>query len=145
MVYADPVRSDLTWFWLTCQSFDLLPSVSGGFPDPARNSFVDLRKILLIGRWEARIKWKPRTLFTVGQREKSFPDGPKLIWAPNGLRVRAKIDSQNWRPDLGQIWMRRLSKPTGIVALFRGFCNWGAPKDDLKMGCENVKLFLREP
>ena len=39
------------------------------------------------------------------------------------LRVRAKISSQNWRPDLGQIWLRRLSKTTGIVALFRGFCD----------------------
>ena len=61
------------------------------------------------------------------------------------LRVRAKINSQNWRLDLGQIWLRRVSKTTGIVAQFRGFCDWGAAKSDLKTGCENVKLFLREP
>jgi hypothetical protein len=39
------------------------------------------------------------------------------------LRVRAKISSQNWSPDLGRIWLRRLSKTGGIVALFRGFCD----------------------
>jgi polar amino acid transport system permease protein len=39
------------------------------------------------------------------------------------LRVRAKINSQSWPPDLNQIWLRRLSKTTGIVALFRGFCD----------------------
>jgi ABC-type branched-subunit amino acid transport system ATPase component len=42
---------------------------------------------------------------------------------PSGIRVRAKISSQNWRPDLGRIWLRRLSKTTGIVALFRGYCD----------------------
>ena len=36
------------------------------------------------------------------------------------LRVRARIDSQNWRPDLGQIWLRRLSKTTGTPTP-RGF------------------------
>ncbi len=39
------------------------------------------------------------------------------------LRVRAKITSQSSRSDLGQIWLFRLSKTTGIVALFRGFCD----------------------
>jgi len=40
-----------------------------------------------------------------------------------GLRACAKITSQNWRLNLGQIWLRRLSKSTGIVVLFRGFCD----------------------
>ena len=30
------------------------------------------------------------------------------------LRVREKIDSQKLRLDLGRIWLRRLSKTTGI-------------------------------
>ncbi len=61
------------------------------------------------------------------------------------FRVRAKINSQSWRTDLDQIWLRRLSEATGIATLFRGFRDCGAAEDDLKMACENVKLFLREP
>ncbi len=37
------------------------------------------------------------------------------------LRACAKITSQNWRPDLGQIWLRRLSESTGIVPPRRDF------------------------
>ena len=37
------------------------------------------------------------------------------------------------------------TKTTGIVGRFRGLCGWGSDEDILKMGCENVKLFLREP
>jgi hypothetical protein len=29
--------------------------------------------------------------------------------------------------------------------LFQGFCSLKSAKNDLKMGCQNVKLFLREP
>ena len=61
------------------------------------------------------------------------------------LRACAKITSQNWRPDLGQICSIRNCKATGIAGLFRGLCDWGSDEDGLKMGCENVKLFLSEP
>ena len=35
----------------------------------------------------------------------------KMLIFPSNcqLRARAKISSQNWRPDFGQIWLRRLS------------------------------------
>jgi len=61
------------------------------------------------------------------------------------LRAFAKITSQNWRPDLGQICSIRNCKATVIAGLCRGLCDWGSGKDGLKMGCENVKLFLRKP
>ena len=71
---------------------------------------------------------------------------PDLLWFNEFvLRACAKITSQNWRPDLDQIFSIRNRKATGIAGLFRGFCGCGSDKDGLKMGCENVKLFLREP
>ena len=37
------------------------------------------------------------------------------------LRARAKISSQSWRSDLGEIWPIRLRKGTGIAGCFEGF------------------------
>jgi hypothetical protein len=37
------------------------------------------------------------------------------------FRVRSKINSQNWRSDLGQIWLLRLSEATGIASYFEDF------------------------
>ncbi len=62
-----------------------------------------------------------------------------------GLRVRAKITSQNWRSDLVQIWLIRKSKTTGIASYFEDFASEVSAKDGLKLRCKNVKLFLREP
>jgi len=61
------------------------------------------------------------------------------------LRVREKITSQNWRSDLVQVWLIRESKTTGIASYFEAFESEVSAKDGLKMRCENVKLFLREP
>ena len=61
------------------------------------------------------------------------------------LRVRAIITSQSWRPDLGQIRPIGNRKTTVIAGLFRGFCDFRSVEDGRKMGCQNVKLFLREP
>jgi len=61
------------------------------------------------------------------------------------LRVRAKITSQNWRSDFVQVWLIRESKTTGIASYFVGFESELSAKDGLKLRCENVKLFLREP
>jgi len=33
------------------------------------------------------------------------------------------------RPDLGWIWLDRLSKTAGAAGLRWGFCDWGAAKD----------------
>jgi len=60
-------------------------------------------------------------------------------------RVRAKITSQNWRSDLVQVWLIRERKTTGIASYFVGFESEVSAKDGLKLRCENVKLFLREP
>jgi len=61
------------------------------------------------------------------------------------LRVRAKITSQNWRSYLVQVWLIRESKTTGIACYFEDFESEVSAKDGLKLRCENVKLFLREP
>ncbi len=61
------------------------------------------------------------------------------------LRAREEITSYFSRPDLGQIWTIRLSKTAGLARLIRGFCDLGLFKDGPKMGCENRKLFFREP
>jgi hypothetical protein len=61
------------------------------------------------------------------------------------FRVRAKITSQNWRSDLVQVWLIRESKTTGIASYFEDFASEVSAKDGLKLRCENVKLFLREP
>jgi hypothetical protein len=34
------------------------------------------------------------------------------------LRTRSKLNSQNWRSDLGWIWTLRLSKAAGIASYF---------------------------
>jgi len=61
------------------------------------------------------------------------------------LRVREKITSQNWRPDLVQVLLIRESKTTGIASYFEAFESEVSAKDGLKLRCKNVKLFLREP
>jgi len=61
------------------------------------------------------------------------------------LRVREKITSQNWRSDLVQVWLIRERKTTGIASYFVGFESEVSAEDGLKLRCENVKLFLREP
>jgi len=61
------------------------------------------------------------------------------------LRARARISSQSWRSDLVQIWPIRLSKIAGIASYFEEFANEASVKDGLKLRCQNVKLFLREP
>jgi len=38
-----------------------------------------------------------------------------------------------------------LSKTTGIASYFADFANKASDKDSLKMRCQNVNLFLREP
>ena|GEM_PF-98470 len=44
-----------------------------------------------------------------------------------------------------QIWLIRESKTTGIASYFEDFESEVSAKDGLKLRCENVKLFLREP
>ena len=44
-----------------------------------------------------------------------------LIVDDERLRAHAKITSQSWRPDLGQIWPIRNRETTGIAGLLRGF------------------------
>jgi len=61
------------------------------------------------------------------------------------VRVREKITSQNWRPDLVQVLLIRESKTTGIASYFEVFESEVSAKDGLKLRCKNVKLFLREP
>jgi len=61
------------------------------------------------------------------------------------FRARAKISSQSWRSDLVQIWPIRLSKTADIARYFEDFVNEASVKDGLKLRCQNVKLFLREP
>ena len=61
------------------------------------------------------------------------------------LRVPAKITSQSWRPDLGQICSIRNRKTTVIAGYFEDFAIFESDEDDLKTRCENVKLFMREP
>jgi len=61
------------------------------------------------------------------------------------LRVRTKITSQNWRSDFVQVWLIRESKTTGIASYFEDFASEVSVKDELKLRCKNVKLFLREP
>ncbi|OEU45932.1 MAG: hypothetical protein BBJ60_03310 [Desulfobacterales bacterium S7086C20] len=61
------------------------------------------------------------------------------------LGARAKINSQSWRTDLVRIWPIRLSKTAGIASYFEDFVNEASVKDGLKLRCQNVKLFLREP
>jgi len=61
------------------------------------------------------------------------------------LRVREKITSQNWRSDLVQVWLIGENKTTGIACYFEAFESEVSAKDGLKLRCENVKLFLREP
>ena len=39
------------------------------------------------------------------------------------LRACARITSQNWRSDLGQICSIRNGRATGIAGLFRGLCD----------------------
>jgi len=43
------------------------------------------------------------------------------------------------------VWLIRESKTTGIVSYFEAFESEVSAKDGLKLRCENVKLFLREP
>jgi len=38
-----------------------------------------------------------------------------------------------------------LSKTAGIASYFEEFVNEASVKDGLKLRCQNVKLFLREP
>ncbi len=59
--------------------------------------------------------------------------------------AREEITSYFSRPDLGQIWTIRLSKTAGLAGLIRGFWDCGLFKDGPKMGCEDRKLFFREP
>jgi len=61
------------------------------------------------------------------------------------FRVREKITSQSWRSDLVQVCLIRDSKTTGIASYFEAFESEVSAKDGLKLRCENVKLFLREP
>ncbi len=61
------------------------------------------------------------------------------------VRVREKITSQNWRSDLVRVWLIRERKTTGIASYFEAFESEVSAKDGLKVSCENVKLFLREP
>ncbi|MBU0985654.1 MAG: hypothetical protein KKH68_00240 [Proteobacteria bacterium] len=44
------------------------------------------------------------------------------------LRVRSKINSQNWRLDLGRVWLLRLSEATGIASYFEDFTIEQRPK-----------------
>ena len=44
-----------------------------------------------------------------------------------------------------QVWLIRESKTTGIASYFEAFESEVSAKDGLKLRCENVKLFLREP
>ena len=44
-----------------------------------------------------------------------------------------------------QVWLIRESKTTGIASYFADFVSEVSAKDELKLRCENVKLFLREP
>jgi hypothetical protein len=37
------------------------------------------------------------------------------------FRVHSKTNLQNWRSDLGQIWLLRLSEATGIASYFEDF------------------------
>ena len=62
-----------------------------------------------------------------------------------GVRARAKISSQRWHSDLVQIWPIRLSKTADIASYFEDFVNETSVKDGLKLKCQNVTLFLREP
>ena len=82
------------------------------------------------------------------------------------LRVRSRITSQDWRPDLRQISSRPMEQTGGIAPLLRGSAIEERPKmregpakmarrsredgakvreDGAKMGCQNVKLFLSGP
>ncbi|MCK4795595.1 MAG: hypothetical protein KAV87_68325, partial [Desulfobacteraceae bacterium] len=61
------------------------------------------------------------------------------------LRARARISSQSWRSHLVQTWPIRLSKTAGIASYFEEVANEASVKDGLKLRCQNVKLFLREP
>jgi hypothetical protein len=61
------------------------------------------------------------------------------------LRDRARISSQSWRSGLVQIWPIRLSKTAEIASYFEEFANEASIKDGLKLRCQNVKLFLRDP
>jgi hypothetical protein len=45
-----------------------------------------------------------------------------MLWLTAQLRAYARITSQNWRPDLGQIFSIRNRKTTEIAGLFGGFC-----------------------
>ena len=56
-----------------------------------------------------------------------------------------KITWQISRSDLGRIRSIRLSKATGIASYFDDFANEYRRKIRLKLRCQNVKLFLREP
>jgi hypothetical protein len=67
----------------------------------------------------------------------------KLFTAP--LRARTRISSQSWRSDLVQIRPIRLSKIGGIASYFDEFENEASVKDGLKLRCQDVKWFLREP
>ena len=71
--------------------------------------------------------------------------GKLAVFVQALVRVRAKITSQSWRPDLGQIRPIGNRKTAVIAGLFRGFYDFRSVEDGRKMGCENVKLFLREP
>ena len=62
-----------------------------------------------------------------------------------GFRACAKISSQRWHSDLVQIWPIRLSKTADIASYFEDFVNEASVKDGLKLKCQNVKLFVREP
>ena len=76
------------------------------------------------------------------QVPKDYVDHGKVLVR---LRVREKITSQNWRSDLVQVLLIRESKTTGIASYFEAFESEVSAKDGLKLRCENVKLFLREP
>jgi len=76
----------------------------------------------------------------------SPPQHPRIrMLSDSQLRVREKITSQNWRSDLVQVWLIGESKTTGIASYFEAFESEVSAKDGLKLRCENVKLFLREP
>jgi hypothetical protein len=64
---------------------------------------------------------------------------------PSHQRVDEKITLQNWRSDLGQVWPIRRSKTKGIASYFEDFASEISAKDEQKVRCKNVKLFLRKP
>ncbi len=70
---------------------------------------------------------------------------PFKPWRSFFFRDSGNSNVPGSRPDLGQIWLHRLNKTTGVAGLRQGFCDWGAAKDGPKPGCVMVFWYFPSP